>query len=76
MSFRKEMILFGSGGAEQWNVATGAWDKLKLLLGPAVRLAEDAGLRREMGARGRSTALQRYVWDTDRFLREHLFRER
>ena len=44
MSFRKEMILFGSGGAEQWNVATGAWDKLKLLLGPAVQLAEDSGV--------------------------------
>ena len=44
MSFRKEMILFGSGGAEQWNVATGAWEKLKLLLGPAVQLAEDAGM--------------------------------
>ena len=44
MSFRKEMILFGSGGAEQWNVATGAWDKLKLLLAPAVQLAEDAGV--------------------------------
>ena len=44
MSFRKEMILFGSGGAEQWNVATGAWEKLKLLLGPAVQLAEDAGV--------------------------------
>ena len=44
MSFRKEMILFGSGGAEQWNVATGAWDKLKLLLEPALQLAEDAGV--------------------------------
>ena len=44
MSFRKEMILFGSGGAEQWNVSTGAWEKLKLLLGPAVQLAEDAGV--------------------------------
>ena len=41
MSFRKEMILFGSGGAEHWNVATGAWEKLKLLLHPAVQLAED-----------------------------------
>lgn len=40
MSFRKEMILFGSGGAEQWNVATGAWDRLKHLLEPAVELAE------------------------------------
>ena len=44
MSFRKEMILFGSGGAEVWNVATGAWDKLKLLLHPAVQLAEDQGV--------------------------------
>ena len=40
MSFRKEMILFGSGGAEEWNVATGAWDALKRLLAPAVELAE------------------------------------
>ncbi len=44
MSFRKEMILFGSGGAETWNVATGAWDKLKRLLEPAVQLAEDEGV--------------------------------
>ena len=44
MSFRKEMILFGSGGAEAWNVSTGAWEKLKLLLEPAVRLAEDEGV--------------------------------
>ncbi len=44
MSFRKEMILFGSGGAEVWNVSNGAWDKLKRLLAPAIRLAEDAGI--------------------------------
>ncbi len=44
MSFRKEMILFGSGGAECWNVATAAWDRLKLLLHPAVQLAEDEGV--------------------------------
>ena len=44
MSFRKEMILFGSGGAEEWNVSTGAWDKLKILLEPAVRLAEKEGV--------------------------------
>ena len=44
MSCRKEMILFGSGGAEMWNVATGAWDRLKLLLEPAVRLAQDEGV--------------------------------
>jgi sugar phosphate isomerase/epimerase len=41
MSFRKEMILFGSGGSEIWNVMKGAWEKLKLLLAPAVELAED-----------------------------------
>lgn len=44
MSFRKEMILFGSGGAEIWNVTKGAWDKLKLLLEPAVALAEEQGI--------------------------------
>ena len=44
MSFRKEMILFGSGGAEEWNVATGAWDSLKRLLVPAVELAETQGV--------------------------------
>lgn len=44
MSFRKEMILFGSGGAEIWNVTKGAWDKLKLLLAPAVELAEEQGI--------------------------------
>ena len=44
MSFRKEMILFGSGGAEVWNVSTGAWDKLQQLLEPAVRIAEDQGV--------------------------------
>ena len=44
MSFRKEMILFGSGGAEDWNVATGAWDALKRLLVPALELAESEGV--------------------------------
>lgn len=44
MSFRKEMILFGSGGAEAWNVSTGAWDKAKVLLAPAVDLAEREGV--------------------------------
>jgi sugar phosphate isomerase/epimerase len=41
MSFRKEMILFGRAGAEQWNVSRGAWDKLLVLLEPPLRLAED-----------------------------------
>jgi sugar phosphate isomerase/epimerase len=40
MSFRKEMILFGYNGAEDWNASKGAWDKLQRLLAPAVRLAE------------------------------------
>lgn len=44
MSFRKEMILFGSFGSEHWIVSTGAWDKLKALLAPAVQLAEDEGI--------------------------------
>jgi sugar phosphate isomerase/epimerase len=40
MSFRKEMILFGYNGAEDWNASKGAWDKLQRLLAPAVKLAE------------------------------------
>ena len=44
MSFKKEMILFGSQGAEAWNVATGAWDKARELIGGAVRIAEDRGI--------------------------------
>lgn len=44
MSFKKEMILFGSFGAEQWNVATGAWDKARELIGGAVQIAEDRGI--------------------------------
>lgn len=45
MSFRKEMILFGSQGAEQWVVSRGAWDKLKALLRPALEIAAERGLR-------------------------------
>lgn len=44
MSGRKEMILWGSHGAEVWNVAKGAWDALPPLIEPAVRLAERAGV--------------------------------
>jgi sugar phosphate isomerase/epimerase len=40
MSFRKEMIIFGFNGAEDWNASKGAWDKLIELLTPAVKLAE------------------------------------
>ncbi len=45
MSFRKEMILFGSQGAEQWVVSRGAWDKLKALLMPALEIAAERGVR-------------------------------
>ena len=41
MSFKKEMILFGSQGAEEWNVATGAWDKARELISGAAQIAED-----------------------------------
>jgi len=41
MSFRKEMIIFGYNGAEDWNASRGAWDKLIELLTPAVKLAEE-----------------------------------
>ncbi len=44
MSFRKEMILFGYGGAEVWNLSKGAWDKLLTLLRPAVELAEQSDI--------------------------------
>lgn len=44
MSFRKEMILFGSMGAEQWIVTAGAWDKLLALMTPALQIAEDADI--------------------------------
>ncbi|MDX8440235.1 sugar phosphate isomerase/epimerase family protein [Mesorhizobium australafricanum] len=40
-SGRKEMILFGKNGAEQWNVAKGAWDALPGLIEPAVKIAEE-----------------------------------
>ncbi len=41
MAFKKEMILFGHNGADQWNEATGAWDNLVTLVAPAVQIAED-----------------------------------
>jgi sugar phosphate isomerase/epimerase len=44
MSFRKEMILFGSHGAEQWVVSKGAWDKLLALMELPVRIAEERGV--------------------------------
>ena len=44
MSFCKEMILFGSHGAEVWNVSGGSWDKFLDLMKPAVDIAEQAGV--------------------------------
>jgi len=41
MSFSKEMILFGSHGAEAWNVSNGAWDKFVKLMEIPVKIAED-----------------------------------
>ncbi|MEX0346951.1 MAG: sugar phosphate isomerase/epimerase family protein [Rhizobiaceae bacterium] len=39
MTNKKEQILWGSGGAEKWNVAHGAWDATLPLIAPAVELA-------------------------------------
>lgn len=44
MTSKKEQILWGKNGAEQWNVATGAWDTLPPLIAPAVELARAEGL--------------------------------
>ena len=44
MSFRREMILSGTAGAEHWIVSKGAWEKLIKLLRPAVQFAEDEGV--------------------------------
>jgi sugar phosphate isomerase/epimerase len=44
MSCRKEMIIFGYNGAEQWVASTGAWSKLLKLLEVPVRVAEDSGV--------------------------------
>ncbi|MDE2855777.1 MAG: sugar phosphate isomerase/epimerase [Chloroflexota bacterium] len=44
MSFKKEMILFGSFGAEQWNVAQGAWARVRELIGGAAQIAEDRAI--------------------------------
>jgi sugar phosphate isomerase/epimerase len=44
MSFRKEMIIFGSHGADIWNVSVGAWDKLLELMRLPVQIAEEEGV--------------------------------
>lgn len=45
MSGKKEMILWGSHGAEQWNVAKGAWDKQLELFAPVVELARNENIK-------------------------------
>ncbi len=42
------------------------------LAGHMARLAGDPALRRRLGAQGRQTALERYVWDTARFMRLYM----
>ena len=42
MTNKKEQILWGSGGAEKWNVAHGAWDATLPLIAPALDVARDA----------------------------------
>lgn len=44
MTQKKEQILWGSGGAEKWNVAHGAWDSMAPMIAPAVELARTEGL--------------------------------
>lgn len=41
MTPKKEQILWGSGGAEKWNVAHGAWDAMLPLIAPAIDAAKD-----------------------------------
>ena len=45
MTPRKEQILWGSNGAERWNVAHGAWEAMLPLIAPAVDVARDAGVK-------------------------------
>lgn len=44
MTQRKEQILWGSHGAERWNVAHGAWDTMAPMIAPAVELARAEGV--------------------------------
>ena len=44
MTNKKEQILWGRNGAEQWNVAKGAWDATLPLIAPACDVARDAGV--------------------------------
>lgn len=44
MSCRKEMIIFGANGAEDWVASAGAWDRLLKLMEAPVKLAEEKGV--------------------------------
>ena len=44
MTPKKEQILWGRNGAEKWNVAHGAWEKMLPLIAPACEVARDAGV--------------------------------
>ncbi|MEM9872323.1 MAG: sugar phosphate isomerase/epimerase family protein [Pseudomonadota bacterium] len=44
MTQKKEQILWGSHGAEHWNVAKGAWATMAPMIAPAVELARAAGV--------------------------------
>lgn len=44
LSGKKEMILWGLHGAEQWNIAKNAWEAQLLLIAPAVELARSEGI--------------------------------
>jgi sugar phosphate isomerase/epimerase len=44
MTNKKEQILWGRNGAEQWNVAKGAWDRTLELIAPAMDVARYGGV--------------------------------
>ena len=44
MTPKKEQILWGHHGAEQWNVAKGAWERTLPIIAPAVELARAEGV--------------------------------
>lgn len=45
MTPKKEQILWGANGAEVWNVAHDAWERVLPLIAPAVEVARDAGVK-------------------------------
>ena len=45
MTNKKEQILWGKNGAENWNIAKNAWDSLPPLIAPAVDLANKENIK-------------------------------